>query len=416
MIMCKDQLPIAPEYIKKFEQLGLGMFVHFGLYSQLKQGEWTMHLHNISKEDYMPLKETFNPVSMAEIVSVGKSAGCKYICLTTRHHEGFSLYDTRGLNDYDAIHSPAGRDVVREFVDECRKADIVPFFYHTTLDWYREDFNNDFNGYLEYLRKSVEILCTHYGEIGGLWFDGNWSKPDADWQEDALYSMIRRLQPNAMIINNTGIHKRGEKGNEYIDSLTYERGTPTPIDRRGMTKYVAGEMCETLNDNWGDADDINFKPVKQIIEEICDCRKIGANMLLNIGPCGDGTVPLMSRAMMDAVGYWMSIYGKSIYNGRPYIVVEGKRDFILRDIKDPNTFYLFKYNLGMGGDTNVALDGGAAGVVEFDGFGETIESVNWMDDGAALNFSQNGTNIKVGCPNFRYGKSHCVRVAEIKVK
>jgi len=183
-----------------------------------------------------------------------------------------------------------------------------------------------------------------------------------------------------------------------------------------MTKYVAGEMCETLNDNWGDADDINFKPVKQIIEEICDCRKIGANMLLNIGPCGDGTVPLMSRAMMDAVGYWMSIYGKSIYNGRPYIVVEGKRDFILRDIKDPNTFYLFKYNLGMGGDTNVALDGGAAGVVEFDGFGETIESVNWMDDGAALNFSQNGTNIKVGCPNFRYGKSHCVRVAEIKVK
>ena len=89
--MCNEQLPIAPEYIKNFEQLGLGMFVHFGLYSQLRQGEWTMHTHKIKKEDYMPLKENFNPVHMSEIVSVGKAAGFKYICLTTRHHEGFSL-------------------------------------------------------------------------------------------------------------------------------------------------------------------------------------------------------------------------------------------------------------------------------------------------------------------------------------
>ena len=145
-------------------------------------------------------------------------------------------------------------------------------------------------------------------------------------------------------------------------------------------------------------------------------RPYFVQMLLNIGPTGDGHVPLMSRAIMDAVGYWMSIYGKAIYNGRPYIVVEGKRDFILRDIKDPKTFYLFKYNLGMGGDTNVALDGGAAGIVEFDGFEETAESVRWLDDGADLNFEQNGTNIKIGCNNFRYGKSHCVRVAEIKIK
>ena len=414
--MCKDQLPIAPEYIKNFEQLGLGMFVHFGLYSQLRQGEWTMHTHQIKKEDYMPLKENFNPVHMSEIVSVGKAAGCKYICLTTRHHEGFSLYDTCGLNDYDAIHSPAKRDVVREFVDECRKADIVPFFYHTTLDWYRDDFNADFDGYLEYLRKSVELLCTNYGEIGGLWFDGNWSKPDADWQEDALYSMIRRLQPNAMIINNTGIHLRGAKGNEYIDSLTYERGTPTPIDRRGMTKYVAGEMCETLNDNWGDADDINFKPVKQIIEEICDCRKIGANMLLNIGPSANGTVPNMSRATMECVGYWMNIYGKAIYNGRPYIAEVGKRDFMLRDIKDEKTFYVFKYDLGMGGDTNVALDGGNATVVEFAGFEGEVESVKWMDNSQSLDFAVENGTLRIACPNFRYGQSHCVRVAEIKVK
>jgi alpha-L-fucosidase len=414
--MCKDQLPIAPEYIKNFEQLGLGMFVHFGLYSQLRQGEWTMHTHQIKLEDYMPLKETFNPVHMSEIVSVGKAAGCKYICLTTRHHEGFSLYDTCGLNDYDAIHSPAKRDVVREFVDECRKADIVPFFYHTTLDWYREDFKSDFNGYLEYLRKSVEILCTNYGEIGGLWFDGNWSKPDADWQEDELYSMIRRLQPNAMIINNTGIHKRGEKGNEYIDSLTYERGMPTPIDRKGMTKYVAGEMCETLNDHWDNADDINYKPIKQLIEEICDCRKVGANMLLNIGPSGDGQVPAMAKATMETIGYWMEMFGRAIYNGRPYITLDGKKEFVLRDVKDEKLFYAFKYNLGIGGNPNVTLENAGNNLLVFDGFEGEVKSVKWMDNSQELKFSQEDSKLSIACTNYRYGQSYCVRVAEIRIK
>ena len=304
-------LPVAPQYIKNFEQLGFGMFVHFGIYSQLCRGEWAKQLLRIDDADYLPLTKSFDPVSMAEIVSVGKTAGCKYICLTTRHHDGFSLYDTCGLSDYDAPHALCGRDLVREFVDECRKADIVPFFYHTTLDWHHPDFDRNFDAYLSYLRQSVELLCTNYGKIGGLWFDGNWSRPDADWQEDALYSMIRSHQPEALIINNTGLGARGEVGNAQIDVLTYERGLPTPIDRTGMTKYFAGEMCETLNDHWGDADDFNYKPIKQLIEEICDCRKVGANMLLNIGPAGDGTVPLMSRAIMTTIGKWMRVYGKA---------------------------------------------------------------------------------------------------------
>lgn len=106
-------------------------------------------------------------------------------------------------------HSPAGRDLVREFADACRRHDIVPFFYHTTLDWYNKDFNENFDRYLEYLRKSVEILCKNYGKIGGLWFDGNWSKPGADWKEKELYATIRKYQPEAVIINNTGISNRG---------------------------------------------------------------------------------------------------------------------------------------------------------------------------------------------------------------
>ncbi len=411
-------LPVAPQYIKDFEQLGLGMFVHFGLYSQLCRGEWVMNIHRIPKEEYTALTETFCPRadSMKELAALAKRAGCRYVCLTTRHHDGFSLYDTCGLNDYDAPHSGARRDIVREFVDACRDEGLVPFFYHTTLDWNHPDFQGDFEAYLAYLRRSVELLCTNYGKIGGVWFDGNWSRPDADWQEDALYSMIRSYQPEAMIINNTGLEKRGEKGNEHIDSLTYERGLLTPIDRRGMKKYVAGEMCETLNDHWGDADDLNFKPVRQLIEEICDCRKIGANMLLNVGPAGDGIVPLMAAATMTAIGQWMNIYGRAIYNGRPCIAREGQRDFILRDVDDDKTFYAFKYDLGIGGSANVTIESGGSGVAVFEGFAGEVLSVKWMDNGQSLAFEQKEGQLSIACNNFRYGQNHCVRVAEIKVR
>ncbi|MBO5269952.1 MAG: alpha-L-fucosidase [Clostridia bacterium] len=410
-----NSVPVPAPYIARFEQHGLGMYVHLGLYSLLHRGEWAMHFHHIDHGEYRELMRIFRPVSMEEIVKVGKDAGCKYICLTTRHHDGFSLYDTCGLNTYDAPHALAGRDLVREFVDACRKEDVVPHFYHTTLDWVHPDFKNDFPAYLAYLRKSVELLCKNYGPIGGFEFDGNWSRKDVDWEEDALYSMIRRYQPEAMIINNTGLSQRGALGNEHIDSVTYEQGLPTPIDRRGMKKYVAAEMAMTLNSHWGDADDYNFKSPRRIIEDICACRKVGANMLLNVGPGRDGTVPLMSRALMNTLGKWMRLYGTAIYNGRPYLAKEGAKDFILRDAYDETVFYLFKHDLGINGDPNVTLAEGGRGVAVFEDFPKTPASVTWMDNGEALQFEHHGDTLTVGCTDFRYGQNHCVRVARIIV-
>lgn len=410
-------VPTAPQYIKDFEQLGFGMFVHYGVYSQLEHGEWAFNRLKIDKNEYLKLKDNFHPDNIPDIISVAKRAGCKYICLTTRHHDGFSLYDTCGLNDYDAPHSSAKRDVIREFVDECRKQDIVPFFYHTTLDWHNPDFNDNFEEYLKYLRKSVELLCTNYGKIGGLWFDGNWSKPGADWQEDELYSMIRRLQPEAMIINNTGLLNRGEIGNEYIDSVTYERGMPTPINRAGMKKYVAGEMCETLNSHWGISDDINYKSVRQLIEEICCCRRIGANMLLNIGPSADASVPPMQRAIMEAIGYWMSKFGEAIYNGRPYIANEGQRDFILKSNQDEKTFYAFKLDVPTTGEKNVSIiefDIDKATV--FEGFEYDVAHIEWMDNGEQLAFCKDGDKLSIDFTGYTYGTNYCARVAKITTK
>lgn len=412
----ENKIPVAPQYIKDFEQLGFGMFVHYGLYSQIGHGEWVFKYLKKGMSEYAKLAETFNCVGMHEIVATAKSAGCKYICLTTRHHEGFSLYDPCGLSDFNALNSPAGRDLIAEFVEECRKVDIVPFFYHTTLDWHHPDFENNFDAYLDYLYKSVEILCTKYGKIGGLWFDGNWSKPNADWKEDKLYKMIHRLQPEAMVINNSGLHAQGKMGNPEIDSVTFERGMAQPLDRTGQPKYMAGEMCETLCDHWGVADDINFKSVKTLIESLCNCRKVGANFLLNIGPNADGTVPTMQKGIMESIGRWMSTYGDSIYNGRPYIAYNDKQEFVLKDINDEKTAYIFKFNVQSGGDVNVSLGFKEDGATTLERFDAQVESIKWMDNDEKLAFTQNGDTLQVNFTNFTYGQSLCVRVAKVQLK
>ena len=146
---------IIKQYIKDFEKLGFGMFVHFGLYSQMACGEWVQELYGIETAEYQKLTDTFCPREdwAVELARTAKKAGCKYINITTRHHDGFSLFDTCGLNDFDSLHSPCGRDLAREFVDACRKYDLIPFFYHTTLDWYREEYKNNFDEYLECKKK-----------------------------------------------------------------------------------------------------------------------------------------------------------------------------------------------------------------------------------------------------------------------
>ena len=410
-------IPIPEKRVADFEKLGFGMFVHWGLYSQLGMGEWTYHIHNRKMEEYKQLKDTFTAEDFdAEaLVLTAKNAGCKYITLTTRHHEGFSLYDTKGLNAFDAPHSPAGRDLIREFVDACNKHGIIPFFYHTTLDWYNPDFNQDFDKYLEYLRQSVEILCRNYGKIGGLWFDGNWSKPGADWKEDKLYATIRKYQPEAIIVNNTGLSERGAVGNPEIDSVTFEQGRPTPMNREGMAKYIAGEMCYTLNDHWGIGDmDLNYKSPGELIETLCACRRVGANLLLNIGPTAQGGVDPFQKQLMAVMGKWMSLYGEAIYEGKPHGAVCGNvKNFVL---KSEDALYFFVHDLGRKGNENVTVNGEFNNDFVFHGVNEQVESICWMDNGETLEFRQEKDTFSLFATGYPYGMSACVRVAKAKLK
>ena len=394
------------ERIEKFDKLGFGMFVHFGLYSILERGEWVKLRHGIPDEKYIPLTKRFKVKKTwaRELVSLAKRAGCKYITLTTRHHDGFSLYDTQGLNDYDAPHSAAGRDLVREFVDECNKAGIVPFFYHTLIDWYNTDSKENFPKYIDYLVKSVEILCKNYGKIGGLWFDGHWDNPSLDWQFDRLYGMIRKYQPDAMIINNTGMTNVGTIGHPEIDSVTFERGRPTVNLPTG--RPVSSEMCQVFADTWGYAKyDINYKSLQTIIGDLLVCRAHNSNFLLNIGPTKNGSVRLMDRAMMLEIGKWIR-YNKNFIYDVKYSPIPSENAIMLKG--GGNTVYAVTFMQSR----KSLLNEGKSTIVTVK-IGAKIKKAVWLDNGQPITLTDSNT---YDSDSFPYGTNMMYRVAKLEIE
>lgn len=399
---------MAYEYIENFKKMGFGMFNHFGLYSILGKGEWVLAQGKIDHAKYNELTRKFKVKKdwAKQLVKTAKAAGCRYITLTTRHHDGFSLYDVKGLNDFDAPHSACGRDLIREFVDECNKEGIVPFFYHTLLDWYNPDYKNDFPKYIDYLVKSIEILCTQYGKIGGFWFDGMWDKPNDDWQEDRIYGTIRKYQPEAMIINNTGLSECGKTGHREIDSVTFERGKAFFVDT--SEKPLAGEVCEALTDHWGYAkEDICVKSPKELVEMLIDCRKFNCNLLLNTGLMGNGLIPDGEKANLLAVGKWIKVNKGFIYD----VVsahIEAENADVLTDGK---YYYTVIRKVPMSADPNVAnMADNRTVTVKTD---KKVVSAKWLDNGKSVKgVKKNSFPVEP----FAYGYSYGARVARFELK
>lgn len=399
---------MAYEYIENFKKMGFGMFNHFGLYSILGKGEWVLAQGKIDHAKYNELTRKFKVKKdwAKQLVKTAKAAGCRYITLTTRHHDGFSLYDVKGLNDFDAPHSACGRDLIREFVDECNKEGIVPFFYHTLLDWYNPDYKNDFPKYIDYLVKSIEILCTQYGKIGGFWFDGMWDKPNDDWQEDRIYGTIRKYQPEAMIINNTGLNECGKTGHREIDSVTFERGKAFFVDT--SEKPLAGEVCEALTDHWGYAkEDICVKSPKELVEMLIDCRKFNCNLLLNTGLMGNGLIPDGEKANLLAVGKWIKVNKGFIYD----VVsahIEAENADVLTDGK---YYYAVIKKVPMSADPNVAnMADNRTVTIKTD---KKVVSAKWLDNGKSVKGPKKNS---FPVEPFAYGYSYGARVARFELK
>jgi alpha-L-fucosidase len=322
---------VSPEGLKWFQEAKFGMFIHWGLYSLLARGEWVMHHEKIPVPEYEALVQQFNPVKFNadEWVSVAADAGQRYIVITSRHHDGFSMYDT-ALSDYKVTCTPFKRDPLHELAEACaRRSDIKLGFYSSLLDWhhpayrFRKESGLAWNDYLEFLHGQVRELCTQFGEIACLWFDGDWPNhlindenayfaAGGSFEYEKLYDMIHTLQPHAVIHNNR--HAKPLPGE---DVQGFEQDLPGQNTASFNTTQVFGlplEVCMTINDNWGvHAGDENHKSTGQLIRTLVRAASAGANYLLNVGPTALGEILPVHAERLRSIGKWLAVHGESVY-------------------------------------------------------------------------------------------------------
>jgi alpha-L-fucosidase len=293
-----------------------GMFIHWGLYAvpagewQGKRmpgaGEWIMEQGHIPREEYAPLQKQFNPVKFdaRQWVAIAKAAGMKYIVITSKHHDGFCLFDSK-LTDYDVMGTPFGRDVLKELADECHKQGIQICWYHSIMDWYQPDAKGkNFPKYAEHLRGQLKELLTNYGRIGVLWFDGEWINEWTEQQGRDLEKYLRGLQPELIVNNRVGKRKRSPG----------DFGTPEQEIPATGTPGWDWETCMTMNGTWGyRKDDQNWKSTSDLIRKLIDIVSKGGNFLLNVGPTAEGLIPEPSVERLAAMGRWLERNGESVY-------------------------------------------------------------------------------------------------------
>jgi alpha-L-fucosidase len=322
-----------------FREARFGMFIHWGVYSLLGKGEWVMENDGMTVEEYEKLPPRFDPTEYdaAEWVRIAKDAGMRYITITSKHHDGFAMWDSK-VSEYDIVdRTPYGKDVLKALADECRKAGIKLFFYHSHLDWHHPDYyprgktgrrtgrpeSGDFDRYLDYMDAQVRELATGYGELGGFWFDGWWDqhvneddKSDrtthVDWRLSRTYELIHSLQPQALIGNNHHVAPFEGEGFQM-----FERDLPGQNTFGYNTTEVGSvplETCDTMNRSWGfNASDRDFKSAKELVHYLVRAAGHDANLLLNVGPTPEGTFPPEVVDRLAAVGNWTREFGETIY-------------------------------------------------------------------------------------------------------
>ena len=315
---------------KEFSDSKFGVFIHWGIYSMFGQGEWYMTNAGIDCHEYAKAASGFYPIHFdaKEWVSAIKEAGAKYICFTTRHHDGFSMFDTK-YSDYNIVYAtPFKRDVVKELAEECKKQGIKLHLYYSHLDWTREDYypygrtgrntgrtkHGNWNDYFNFMNNQLTELLTNYGPIGAIWFDGMWDQPDDfDWRLDEQYSLIHKLQPACMIGNNH--HKKPIEGEDF---QMFERDLPGE-NKAGLSSeseigQLPLETCQTMNGMWGyKIQDQNYKSVSELIRLLVRASGKGANLLMNVGPQPNGEIPAVALERLKGMGEWLSKYGETVY-------------------------------------------------------------------------------------------------------
>ena len=350
---CAEKEPLSKdERMAWWREAKFGMFIHWGVYSipagiwKGKEheivGEWIMASADIPREEYEKLPPQFNPIKYdpAEWVRIAQDAGMKYIVITSKHHDGFSMFDTKA-NNYNIVNAtPYGKDVLKALSQECKKAGIKFCVYYSILDWHHpsQEPNNakkrnvdkySYNlmkegrkeEYVQYMKLQLRELIAGY-EPAVMWFDGDWS----DWwtMEDGkeILNFLRRLKPD-LIIND-----RAAKDEEK-ETFLGDYGSPEQRVPKGGLDYD-WETCMTMNDTWGfKKNDHNWKPTQVLVHNLVDIASKGGNFLLNVGPTSEGLIPEPSVERLRAIGEWLRVNSEAIYgthNWRTY--KEGPNDLI----------------------------------------------------------------------------------------
>ncbi len=314
-----------------FDEARLGLFVHMGLYSVAARHEWVMNREEMEVADYERYAEVFDAdrYDATAVAAQAVAAGMRYVVLTTKHHDGFCLFDS-AETDYTSVRS-CGRDLVRETVEAARAAGLRVGLYHSLLDWHHPDYTvdafhprrhhpdwaaldagKDFSRYVDYLHAQVRELLTGYGSIDYLFFD--FTQPEGmeglpgrgpqDWRATELLALCRELQPQMLVNDRLGIP---------ADLVTPEQYQPTaPMVRDGVR--VRWEACQTINGSWGyDRDNLARKSVRQLVEMLVQTVSCDGNMLFNVGPDGRGAIPPADQQTLAGLGAWMELHADSVH-------------------------------------------------------------------------------------------------------
>ncbi len=322
-----------------FTEARFGMFIHFGAYSLAARHEWVKTYEDMDDAKYDVYVRNFDPdlFDARAWVRAAKDAGMKYIVLTTKHHEGFCLFDSK-YTDYKSTNTPFGRDVVKEFADACHAEGMRMGFYYSLLDWHHPHYTidrfypgcndnrpvdyaalnrgRDFSVYRQYMKDQVRELLSNYGRVDVLWYDftafDNSSyrenfKTTEDWDGAGLMALTRSLQPDVVVNDRLG---SGVAGDVYTPEQVKEPKWPERNGRR----VAAWETCQTFSGSWGyHRDETTWKSPRQLITMLIDTCSKGGNLILNVGPTGRGTFDRRALDRLAAIGEWMKVNGRSIY-------------------------------------------------------------------------------------------------------
>lgn len=352
--------------MKWWREARFGMFIHWGLYAipagewkgQTNHAEWIRHSAKIPLDVYNGFVKQFNPVrfNADQWVTMAKNAGVKYIVITSKHHDGFCLFDSKHT-DYDVMSTPFKRDILKELSEACRRQGVVMCWYHSIMDWHHPDYlprrpwekgtrseaGADFSRYVTYMKNQLRELVTNYGQIGVLWFDGEWEKT---WTHDhglALYDYMRSLDPKIIVNNRVDKGRQGMAGLTRSAEFAGDFGTPEQeIPATGLPG-TDWETCMTMNDHWGyNKHDQKWKSSEDLIRKLADIASKGGNFLLNVGPTAEGLIPGPSVERMEAIGRWMKVNGESIYgtSASPFSKIAWGRCTQKSIAKDATRLYL----------------------------------------------------------------------------